>query len=111
MLNEWDKNQKQFQILRIEEEYLLFEHLPLQGGKKAKAEIAFENIQNITIKVSGIRVLYVRRHEWKGVPCDFITPSGFVPKSQDFALTMNVGKRREILNFLASKGIDLKGKR
>ncbi len=110
-LGEWDKHRKQFQKMTIEDEYLLFEHLPLQGGHSVCAQIDFKNIESIQIKFTGIHVLFVRRYEWEGEACDFITPSGYVPKLQIFSLSLNTRKRREILSLLESKGIELKGKR
>ena len=97
--------------MTIEDEYLLFEHLPLQGGHSVCAQIDFKNIESIQIKFTGIHVLFVRRYEWEGEACDFITPSGYVPKLQIFSLSLNTRKRREILSLLESKGIELKGKR
>jgi hypothetical protein len=61
--------------------------------------------------MTSIHFLFVRRYEWEGVPCEFITPSGFVPKLQVFSLTVNTRKRGEILDLVYSKGIKLKGKR
>jgi hypothetical protein len=61
--------------------------------------------------MTSIHVLFVRRYEWEGAQCEFITPSGFVPKLQVFSLSMNKRKRQEILDLLYSKGIKLKGKR
>lgn len=110
-LSEWDKSKKQFQRLTIDTDHLLFEHLPLQGGTSANALIDFKNIDSVQIKWTSIHVLFVRRYEWEGAQCEFITPSGFVPKSQVFSISMNKRKRREILDLLYSKGIELKGKR
>lgn len=110
-LSEWDKSKKQFQLLSIEKDHLLFTHLPIQGGTAAKAQIDFNNIENVHIKMTSIHILFVRRYEWEGAQCEFITPSGFVPKLQVFSLSMNKRNRQEILDLLYSKGIKLKGKR
>jgi len=104
-MSEWDKNQKQFQTLKIEDDFLLFENLPLQGGSTQFVQIDFKNIEKIQVKSTAIHVLFVRRYEWEGEPCDFITPSGFVPKLQQFSLTLKPSKRREIINLLESKGL------
>lgn len=110
-LSERDKSNKQFQRLTIELDHLLFEHLPLQGGTTTSAQIDFKNIESIQLKWTSIDVLFVRRYEWEGVQCEFITPSGFVPKLQVFSLTMNKRRRQEIIDLLSSKGIKLKRKR
>ena len=110
-LSEWDKSKKQFQLLSIEKDHLLFAHLPIQGGTAANAQIDFKNIESVHIKMTSIHILFVRRYEWEGAQCEFITPSGFVPKLQVFSLSMNKRKRQEILDLLYSKGIKLKGKR
>ena len=109
-LSEWDKSKKQFQLLTIEKDHLLFAHLPIQGGTAASAQIDFKNIESVQIKMTSIHILFVRRYEWEGAQCEFITPSGFVPKLQIFSLAMNKRNRREILDLLKSKGIRLKGK-
>ena len=109
-LSEWDKSKKQFQLLSIEKDHLLFAHLPIQGGTAANAQIDFKNIESVHIKMTSIHILFVRRYEWEGAQCEFITPSGFVPKLQVFSLTINKRKRLEILDLLHSKGIKLKGK-
>ena len=109
-LSEWDKSKKQFQLLSIEKDHLLFAHLPIQGGTAANAQIDFKNIESVQIKMTSIHILFVRRYEWEGAQCEFITPSGFVPKLQVFSLSMNKRKRQEILDLLKSKGIKLKGK-
>lgn len=110
-LSEWDKSKKQFQRLTIQPDHLLFEHLPLQGGTTTSAQIDFKNIESIQLNWTSIDVQFVRRYEWEGVQCEFITPSGFVPKLQVFSLTMNKLRRQEVIDLLSSKGIKLKRKR
>ena len=52
-MSEWDKNQKQFQTLKIEDDFLLFENLPLQGGSTQFVQIDFKNIEKIQVFPDG----------------------------------------------------------
>jgi hypothetical protein len=105
VLDALDLMKKQFQKVCIEDDFLLFEHLPLQGGSTASAQIEYKNIKSVTMKGSQLNILFVQRFEWEGDPCDFITPSGFVPKLQVFSLTWNKKKRRATIALLESKGL------
>jgi hypothetical protein len=91
--------------MTIEDESILFEHLPLQGGREVSVQIDFKNIKSITVVGLKLHVLFVQRFEWEGDSCDFITPSGFVPKLQVFSLAFNRRKRRAIIALLESKGL------
>jgi hypothetical protein len=96
---------RQFQKLVIEEDHLLFEHLPKYGGVKLTLPVDYSNIKNITINKSCLSVQVVRRQNWKGLTQDFFMPIGPVPKSQRFSLPTNHVQRAEILNFFSTKGI------
>lgn len=100
-----DIQRKQFQKMTIEDNYIFFEHLPLQGGSEVSVQIDFKNIKSVSIKGLKLYILFVRRFEWEGDSCDFITPSGLVPKLQIFSLTLNSRKRRVIIELLRSKGL------
>ena len=104
-VGERDMLRKQFQKMTIEDESILFEHLPLQGGREVSVQIDFKNIKSITVVGLKLHVLFVQRFEWEGDSCDFITPSGFVPKLQVFSLAFNSRKRRSIIALLESKGL------
>jgi len=104
-IGERDIQRKQFQKMTIEDEYIVFEHLPLQGGRDVSVQIDFKNIKSFTVKGLKLHVLFVQRFEWEGEPCDFITPSGFVPKLQVYSLTLNTKKRRAIIQLLNSKSL------
>jgi hypothetical protein len=109
-LKESYKNKSQFQILKVEEQHFHFENLPLQGGSRLFAKIDFQNIKTIEIKRRSIEVLFVRRYKWIGEPCDYIEPVGYVPKLQVFALPLDQKKKREFINTLKAKGIEITGR-
>lgn len=104
-IGERDIQRKQFQKMTIEDESILFEHLPLQGGREVSVQIYFKNIKSVSVKGLKLYILFVQRFEWEGDSCDFITPSGFVPKLQTFSLAFNSRKRRAIIELLESKGL------
>jgi hypothetical protein len=104
-VGERDILRKQFHKMTIEDEYIVFEHLPLQGGRDVSVQIDFKNIKSFTVKGLKLHVLFVQRFEWEGDACDFITPSGFVPKLQVYSLTLNTKKRRAIIQLLNSKSL------
>ena len=103
-LNELDNCRMQFQKVSIEDEYLLFENLPWQGGA-VYAQIAFKNVKSVTTQGPKLNVLFVQRPEWDGQNNDFIIPFGKVPKLQIFSLSWNWKKRRAIIRLLESKGL------
>jgi hypothetical protein len=104
------KNKNQFQILKVQDDHFLFENLPLQGGSRLHAKIDFQNIKTISIKRRSIEVLFVRRYKWVGEPCNYIEPVGYVPKLQVFALPFQNKKKREIIELLKAKGIEMTGR-
>lgn len=106
-LKESYKYKSQFQILKVEEQHLHFENLPLQGGSRIFANIDYQNIKTIHIKRRSIEVLLVRRYKWIGDPCDYIEPVGYVPKLQVFALPADTKKKREIIDLMKAKGIEI----
>jgi hypothetical protein len=102
-VGERDIQRKQFRKMTIEDEYIFFEHLPLQGGRGVTVQIDFKNIKSVTVKGLKLHILFVQRFEWEGDSCDFITPSGFVPKLQVFSIGFNSRKRKAIMELLESK--------
>ena len=102
-LSEWDKNQKQFQSLRIKDEFLIFEFLPLELGPKEYVQIDFNNIKRIQVTLISIRILFVLKYEWKGEFCEHIMPSGHAPLLQEFSMGLNPSKRSRIKKFFESK--------
>jgi hypothetical protein len=110
-IGERDIQRKQFQKMTIEDECIVFEHLPLQGGRDVSVQIDFKNIKSFTVKGMKLHVLFVQRFEWEGDACDYITPSGFVPKLQVFSLALKMKKRRAIIELLESKGLINKHKK
>jgi hypothetical protein len=98
---------RQFQKLVIEEDHFLFEHLPQRGGEKVTLPVDYTNIKNIEVHKSCLSIEVVRRQNWNGVPQEFFMPMGPVPKLQRFSLPASQSQRVEILNFLASKHIDV----
>lgn len=104
-IGERDIQRKQFQKMTIEDDYIFFEHLPLQGGRDVSVQIDFNNIKSIQVKGLKLYILFVQRFEWEGDSCDFIIPSGYVPKLQVFSLALQMKKRRAIIELLESKGL------
>ena len=104
-MNELKK--RQFQKLVIEEDHFLFENLPQRGGVKISLLVDYSNIKNIEIHKTYLSVEVVRRQNWNGVSQEIFMPMGSVPKVQRFSLPANHRQSAEILNFLASKELQI----
>ncbi len=105
-ISELDKTKKQFQKITFLEDYMIFEHLPMQGGEKVQVKINFENIKSVKLTKNEFQILLVPRYEWVGVECSFITPSGYVPRKQVFSWCfISRLKKKIILDCLKARNI------